>query len=322
MDRRLAFLSLGAASAVLAASRFPGFAGLIGLLVPLAGLAGTLLGGLRGWCLTILPAAVILVVVGSENPAAFVAGVAVGPIAVTALRRGWSPGAALAAGAVPYAVWAAGLGLTGFDPFPPEAEEAIGGLLAEAAEKGEIPADRLAEVERTSGIAFEVLRRTWVASEATWYWVTLVVAWILGRRLWRDHTFAPLGRFSRFDVPDALVGALIVGLGMTLIPVGEASDSLHTVGWNLVSGAGFFWAVRGAAIEWYWMERGRWRVPWRVAFLAGGAMLFLPAFLAVTVSLGLFDTWFDFRRVRTSEEGGSPFSFHHPSSGDDFPGKE
>jgi hypothetical protein len=213
-----------------------------------------------------------------------------------------------------------GLAVTGFEPFPPESEDALAALLAESAGRGDIPAERVAEVKRATTIALAVLRQTWVASEVVWSWVTLGLAWMLGRIVWRGRLFPPLGRFARFDVPDSVVGALIAGLALTLVRGEGAGAPLRTLGWNLVAATGFVWAVRGVAIEWYWMERGGWRPVWRVAFLGGGALVFLPAFLLATLGLGLFDTWFDFRRVRRAGEGGGPSPFHRPSSRDDVSG--
>ncbi len=322
MDRRLAVLSVVTAGVVALAAHAPWAAVLAGLLIPVTALSGAMRGGVRIWALALAPAAGVLGFTGAEELGSFLAGALAGPIAIEAWRRGKSPAAALAFGAVPYALWAVGLAGTGFDPFPPEAEEALTGLLVESVERGDIPAERMVELRETTSAALGVVRRTWVASEATWFWITLVAAWMMARRVYGGASFGSLGRFSRFDVPDGIVGVLIAGMVMTLIPGDGWPQGLRTAGWNLVSGTGFIWAVRGIAIEWYWMERGGWRLPMRVAFLAGGVVLFLPAFLAATSALGLFDTWFDFRRVRTSEEGGNPFSFHHPSSEDDFPGKE
>ena len=352
MDRRLAVLAVAAAAAVLAAAREPALAWSAGLLVPVVALAGALGGGLRSWGLAVLPAAVAVVLVGAGlvgggatgagggeaalgdpglvggasaglgGALAFAAVILAGPIAAALIRRGHAPGFALAVGALPWAMWAAGLALTGFDPLGPEAETAMAELLAESAGRGDIPAERLAEVRSATAIALTVLRQTWVASEAVGGWLTLALAWIVGRAAWRGRRFGRLGRFAHFDVPDEVVAALIAGLALTLIPGEGVAVPLATVGWNLVAATGFVWAVRGVAIEWYWMERGNWRKSWRIAFLAGGVLVFLPAFLLATLGLGLFDTWFDFRRVRKAEEGGSPFSFHRSSSGDDVSRKD
>jgi hypothetical protein len=318
MDRRLAGLALGTALAISMAGRAPLLGVLATLLIPVTALAAAVRAGIGGWALAMLPGGVAIAAVGTEGSAAYVAGALSGPVTWAMLQRGVRPAVALAGGAGPYAVWMIYLAITGFDPFPAELEESLAGIVAESARQGDVPAEQLAELSKSLTVAVQVLRQTWVASEAVWFWVTLVVAWTVARRVFQGGGFAPLGRFSRFDVPDRVVGLLIGGLVMVLFPGGGGSAAVRTAGWNLISGTGLVYAIRGLAIEWHWMGRGGWRRPWHIGMVVAGIVLFLPVFLATTLGLGLFDTWADFRRLGGSEPGGDSLSTRPPTSGDDI----
>ena len=56
--------------------------------------------------------------------------------------------------------------------------------------------------------------------------------------------------------------------------------------------------------------------PTKFGLFAGGVILLLPGFLALTGALGLFDAWFDFRKLRASSTRGNPFALFHRSSAD------
>jgi hypothetical protein len=53
-----------------------------------------------------------------------------------------------------------------------------------------------------------------------------------------------------------------------------------------------------------------------VGLLVAAGAVFLPVFPLAAAGLGLFDTWFDFRRFRNPERGDHPLSFRHSSSDD------
>jgi hypothetical protein len=80
------------------------------------------------------------------------------------------------------------------------------------------------------------------------------------------------------------------------------------LGWNLVVLTGFAYFVRGFAIEAFWLERARLRWPLRVALFLGAGLVFLPFYVITTAGLGLFDTWFDFRRLRSGPGASGSFS--------------
>jgi hypothetical protein len=75
-----------------------------------------------------------------------------------------------------------------------------------------------------------------------------------------------------------------------------------TLGGNLLLASGFVFALRGVAIQSFWMERAGWSQWLRVAALGVGLILALPVVASIGAGLGLFDAWFDFRRIRAGEQ--------------------
>lgn len=300
MDRRLWWLAAVVPAAVLGAAAFPPLALVAAVAVPAASIAWALAGRTLGWAVAMAPGAVAVAVAAPEGLSAFGATILAGPVIVRLRAAGWSPARSLVGGAGPIAAWTLGLAVSGFDPFPEDTAAAI----AEFWREGQIPPERMAEIQASSEVALDVLRHTWVASEVVWFWVTLAAAWwLLGR--WNLRAGHPgQGELAGFDVPDAWVGVLIAGLAAVLL--GGRAETVGIVGWNLVLVSGFVFTVRGAAVESFWMARAGWKAPVRGLVLGAGLLLALPMFLALAAGLGLFDAWFDFRRIRVTESPDAP----------------
>jgi hypothetical protein len=298
MSRRLVALALAVPVAVVAAVRVPPLAPFAAVLIPAASLGWALRGGAGAWVLAMTPGVAAVWILGASGLAAFVASALVGPIAARAVRSGATAGRALALGVAPGAVWTVWLALSGFDPVPEDAARAVAGIWGEA----RVEPERLEELQRSAATAIEVLRRTWVASEIVGSWVMIVAAWWLLGRLGERGDGAGLGRWSTFDVPDAWIGVLIAGLALVLVGRFAPADVATTVGGNLVLGSGFVFALRGLAIQSFWMERAGWSRGLRIAAFGAGVILALPVVASIGAGLGLFDAWFDFRRIRS----GSP----------------
>ncbi|NNE43810.1 MAG: DUF2232 domain-containing protein [Gemmatimonadetes bacterium] len=158
-------------------------------------------------------------------------------------------------------------------------------------------------MQASSETALEVLQSTWVASEVVWFWVTLVAAWWFLGRVQARREEPELGPLAGFDLPDAWIGVVIAGMAGVLLGRQLDLNAVAVIGWNLVFGAGFVFAVRGVAVQTFWMERAGWRRPVRTAVLGIGFLLALPVFLIMGAGLGLFDAWFDFRRIRGAQAG-------------------
>ncbi|MGQ0720833.1 MAG: DUF2232 domain-containing protein [Candidatus Eiseniibacteriota bacterium] len=298
MSPRLLALALAVPLVVVAAVRVPPLSPFAALLIPAASIGWALRGSLGGWLLAMAPGVAAVWIVGGSGIAAFAAAILAGPIAARAVRAGASPGLALVLGVLPAAAWTLAVAFSGFDPVPEDAVKSFAGMWGEA----RVAPERLQELERSAATAVEVLRRTWVASEIVGSWVMVVAAWWLLGRLGERGGGAGLGRWPLFDVPDGWVGVLIAGLALVLWGKLGPADVATTVGGNLVLGSGFVFALRGAAIQSFWMERAGWSRGLKVAVFGAGVILALPVVASVGAGLGLFDAWFDFRRIRTGEQ--------------------
>lgn len=308
-------LAIAAPAAVLAAGRVPTL-GVVGAFLALvATLSWAIRRGIRAWALAMIPGVAAVLALGSSELGPYLGAVLAGPIVARALAGGRTPRTALALGVAPLAVWAVMVSLSGFDPFGANSPGAFDRVIEEAHEAGQLSAEQLADWQTSSRIAQRVLRRTWVATEVVSFWLTLVVAYVAARRLFPG--FRTLGRFTRLRLPDVAAWVLIAGLALVLLGQTTGPDAAQTVGWNLVFGTGFAFFLCGVAVELDWMDRAGFRRLAKVAAITGGAVLFLPMFLATTSGLGLFDTWFDFRRLRAGEPGQRPFSPFPRSSDDD-----
>lgn len=310
MDPRLLALAalVGAAAA---APGVPAAGLLLALALPLAGVAGAATRGTLAGFLVLAPGAGILAVRAPEALPAFAASGLSGVLLGVLVRRGLSPARALGLGVVPPAVWLVGLALSGFDPVPPETTLALARIFAaEGADGSE------SGFEPRPETAIALVRRTWVGAEILFAAAALALAYRLAGRLFRERSWPPFGPFRRFDLPDALVGALLAGLVAILAAQRGAPGALASVGGNLVLGAGVLYAVRGIAIQAFWLARAGVGTRASFALLLAGAVVFLPVFPLVAAGLGLFDTWFDFRRVKGLEGGNHPLSFRHSSSDD------
>lgn len=304
--------------AIVAARSFPPAALVASLVLAAAAVGSALYGGWRGWALAMAPGAVVVAVAAPDSLASFAVSAAAGPLVADALRRGRSMERATVVGALPAVALTIGAAASGFQPVPEELGPALTALFDEVGQQGELPAEQVAELRESSLAALRLVRRTWVASEAIWIWAAVALGTAWARRI-VGRGWPGFGPFARFDLPDGVVWVLIAGLSAMLL---GREGTLGVVGTNVVLVAGFAFALRGFAIESFWMDRARLGRVARIALFGLGAVLFLPVFLILAAGLGLFDTWFDFRGLRKSEPGSHPFSFMRRSSGDDANEKE
>ncbi|MCA9751895.1 MAG: DUF2232 domain-containing protein [Gemmatimonadetes bacterium] len=309
--------------AVLLAAAVAGFGGaeaalapLISFAIPVVGFAWAATRGLPAALVAIAPAVVL---VGFFAPAAL-PGVAAAAVAtgiwVGVRNAGGSAWRAVLFATLPFALWTVFLAAKGYDPFPADFRTWFDSIVAES--RSNWPPERWAELEASTESALAFARRTWVASEVTWFAALLAIAAGLARRLAPHGEWPAREPFVRLEVPDGFVGVLILGLAAVLLGQGV----VETVGWNLVFASALVFAARGLAIQCFWMDRGRLGMLARVAYFLASVLLFLPVFAFVTSALGLFDAWFDFRRHRDEGKGSNPFSMFQQSSGDDQRGAE
>lgn len=307
MDSRLIAWTVALTGLVAAAAWLPAVGVAISLLAPLVALAWGWKQGTRAAALATLPGALLLGLLAPGALPAYVAAVMAGLLVARALRAGVNVGPAIALGTVPFAMWTVGLAISGFDPVSPDLMDRWEHLL--------VGVDSSADLEESTEQAIGILRNTWVASEILWFAGLLALGIALTRRFAGAADLPRAGRWQRLDLPDGLIAALIGGLALVLL---ASHAALTAVGWNLVFGTGALYALRGTAIEVFWMDRGSVSRGMRTLFFVGNVVLFLPVFLILTAVLGMLDTWFDFRRLKGSEGGSHPLSVFHQSSGDDL----
>ena len=137
-----------------------------------------------------------------------------------------------------------------------------------------------------------------VAVVAGLYPALLVLTGLLGLGLaWNWYhriSSKPIGPtpagFAAFRFNDQLIWGVVAALGLMILPVPDPGTS---VGANLALVLGGLYAARGAAVVWTSMAA----VPGAFLLALGlGMMVLLPIALGGLVSLGLADTWLDFRR--------------------------
>ena len=96
-------------------------------------------------------------------------------------------------------------------------------------------------------------------------------------------------RFAAFRFNDHLVWGVVTAVGLIVLPIPEPGPSL---GLNLALVLGGLYAARGAAVTWTSVSA----IPGGGVLAVGLGMMLLPVALGGLVSLGLADTWVDFRR--------------------------
>lgn len=307
MDSRLLTFTVLLPVVAVGAAYLPGLGLAASVLAAVVALGWAWTRGGKASLLALIPGALILWFLLPGGLPSYAAGGVGGTILASAVRRGLSPGWATLMGALPFAAWTLWLSVSGFDPIPPE-------LVAEwerifAATQGP------GRVQESADVAVAIVRRTWVASEILWFAAILGVAYRISRRGSLGQEMPLPTPIRRFDVPDGLVVGLIAGLGLVLL---GGDGVAQIVGWNSILGTGVLYTVRGIGITVHWMDRAKVGRGMRIAFFIANVVLFLPVFAAVTAALGLFDTWFDFRRLRGTGGGRHPLSMFDNSSGDDL----
>lgn len=316
MDRRLVALSALAWGTAAGAGSLPLLEVGQAILVPCASIAWISRSGIRAWSLFLSIGVVLLSVAAPDRLPEFAAGALAGAIVGESVRRGVATDRAVLWALFPVAVWTAGLAALGAQPIGHELRASIERLLVETGRRGELSVEGIAQLRSSVERALVIAERTWVGVAVGEFWIALLAAWAICRSMFRE-SMRPREPFGRFDVPDEFAWILVGGLALFLAGETLLPRIAATVGLNAIVVAAFAYVVRGTAIEWHWMERAGVGRSIRAAVLAGGWLFFLPFHGIVTGGLGLFDTWFDFRKLKTAEEREDPFRVFHQSSGDD-----
>lgn len=153
---------------------------------------------------------------------------------------------------------------------------------ADWARMPEMLAEQLGSLAHATAVLYPAL----VALETL---AALAIAWALFHRVSRARIGAPLARLRDFRFSDQLVWGLLLGASLLLLPT---LKSLEAPGWNLVVFFGGLYALRGLGIvAWFLAPAGK-----VVMILVGVVLVALPVpGSALTLGLGLGDTWLDWR---------------------------
>ncbi len=133
----------------------------------------------------------------------------------------------------------------------------------------------------------------------------LLVAWInfLGARsvfIRKGVTFPDFGALNRWQAPEFLVWGVIASGLLLLLP----RDAVKIVGLNTLIVLMTVYFFQGIAIVSYYFDKKQLPAPLRVFFYCLIAVWHL--LLLLVVSLGFFDMWADFRKLKAEEEHGGP----------------
>ena len=166
------------------------------------------------------------------------------------------------------------------------------------------PAEWRERVERISGVELETMARqneqvltalprlaapAFPALLALESLLALALAWTLYHRFSRARIGEPLGRLKEFRFNDQLVWGLIVAVAVLIIP---RLSALEGAGINLFVFFGALFALRGAGVMLWFMPGG-----FGTAVIVAVTIFAPPLLTALSLSLGLGDTWADWRRL-------------------------
>lgn len=136
--------------------------------------------------------------------------------------------------------------------------------------------------------------------------LALALGWAAYHRLARARIGPPLAALRDLRFNDQLVWGLVVGVTVLLLPT---LAEWRTLGLNLTCSFGTLYALRGAGVLTWWIpDRAAVWVPLALVLLIPvlGPVWVLAAVLAVTFTLGLGDTWRDFRAGASTRRPSSP----------------
>jgi hypothetical protein len=120
--------------------------------------------------------------------------------------------------------------------------------------------------------------------------VGLALAWTWYHRIARRPLGLPPGAFADFRFSDHLVWGAVLGMAMVVLIRDEPWANL---GANLVVFFGGLYAARGAAVARSAVRRMSVGL---LLLVVVGVLFLFPVALGGLISLGLADTWLDFRR--------------------------
>jgi len=148
------------------------------------------------------------------------------------------------------------------------------------------------------------------SSEIAALFIHLLPAWVISgsmvsalvnyaaiKKIWRkwaggEQSYFKDLSFSEWVLPDLFVWVLIGSAILSLIP----RETLNIAGMNLLFLSLLIYTAHGSAILAYWLKKQRGhRLFFYLIFIA---LTLQPLFLIFVAGCGIFDIWFDFRKIR------------------------
>lgn len=129
-----------------------------------------------------------------------------------------------------------------------------------------------------------------------------LIKFILKRRAepaWQGYSFSKWPPFSLWRVPDIFVWGFIIGWAGMLLGEYKGIDIFYFMGINLRYIFQFIFFLIGLSIVTFYLKK--YNVPLFIQVLA---CFLLVVFVYALTFLGVFDTWFDFRRLEEKKRGG------------------
>jgi len=195
--------------------------------------------------------------------------------------------------------------------------DAWGSLAWEATRLASITMRQIVEVAPEAFPIYEPTVRfvsmTWPGMLALQTLAGLALAWQLylrlappGLRAGAEAEARPaLARFKDFYIGDAWVWGIVAWLGVLILPV---SGALHVAGANVGLVAGTLYVLRGAAIVATFAEAFGISAVALVLVAAAAAALAVPLLFVLPglCTLGITDTWYQYRRRLAAARGAGP----------------
>lgn len=149
-------------------------------------------------------------------------------------------------------------------------------------------------VERQLSLVPGPARQLFLGMLALQGMVAMALSWAIYHRVATERLGPPLATLRTLRFPDALVWGMVAGLALLAFPV---PGPLRIVGLDLTLFFGALYVLRGVGVLMWFLAPGRWMSAVYLLLM----LLFWPVVGAVALTLGLGDTWFDWRRATRRE---------------------
>jgi hypothetical protein len=123
----------------------------------------------------------------------------------------------------------------------------------------------------------------------------MAVAWSFYHRVGRARLGPPLSRLQDLRFDDSLVWGVVAGLVLVVLP---SSGVTRVIGFNLLLFFGALYAIRGMGVLVWFLSPRRWMMVFLIIF----SLVFWKVVGSVAAAVGLGDTWYDWRRDKTSRQ--------------------